>query len=77
MLTTLNMQNATVVAWDRLTPPGTNYDLAANSDHLKTRTINLAEAMGTWDFDTNRQRDDEVWGISTLMSAGTVLNGGN
>ena len=77
-LSNSTVESATVVAWDRLTPPGTNYDLATNTSQLKTRTaVNLAEAMPAWDFDTNRQRNDEVWGISTLMPAPTVLNGGN
>jgi prepilin-type N-terminal cleavage/methylation domain-containing protein len=76
-LGTTTVQNATVIAWEKDTPPSANYDISTNSDHFKTRTINLAEAMSAWDFDTNRQRYDEVWGIATLMTAPTVLNGGN
>jgi prepilin-type N-terminal cleavage/methylation domain-containing protein len=74
-LTSTTVQNATVIAWEKDTPPAQNYNITGTT--LKTRTINLAEAMPAWDFDTNRQRYDEVWGITTLMDNADVLNGGN
>jgi hypothetical protein len=73
----LSAETLEAVSWPKAGPnPSANYDIAANSDHFKMRTgLNLHAAMEPWDFDTNRQKYDEVWGID-LMNSNRVLNGG-
>ena len=65
------------VSWPKAGPkPTTNYDIATNAEHFKVRTgLNLHAAMEPWDYDTNRNRNDELWGID-LMNSNHVLNGG-
>ena len=73
----LSADTLTAVAWSPSgTAPSASYDITTNADHYKTRTgLKLGEAMEPWDFDTNKQRDDEVWGLD-LMNSNNVLNGG-
>lgn len=73
----LSADTLEAVSWPKAGPkPTTNYDIAGNADHFKVRTgLNLHEAMEPWDYDTNRNRNDEVWGID-LMNSNRVLNGG-
>jgi prepilin-type N-terminal cleavage/methylation domain-containing protein len=65
------------VSWPKSGPaPAANYGITANGDHFKVRSdLRLHAAMEPWDFDTNRERDDELWGID-LMNSNHVLNGG-
>ncbi len=65
------------VSWAKKGPkPTTDYDIAANADHFKVRAgLKLNKAMESWDYDTNRDRYDELWGID-LMNSNSVLNGG-
>lgn len=75
--TRLSADTLEAVSWPKDGPkPSANYDIAANADHFKVRSgLNLHAAMEIWDFDTNRQRADEVWGID-LLNSNRVLNGG-
>lgn len=73
----LSADDLEAVSWPKEGPkPTANYNITNNDDHFKVRTgLNLHEAMEPWDYDTNRNRDDEVWGID-LMNSNSVLNGG-
>ncbi len=76
---TLNGENLEAVSWPKEGPnPPTNYTIrgaGANADHFKIRTnLGLCSPMAPWDYDTNRQRYDEVWGIN--LNNNGVLNGG-
>ncbi len=72
----LSAETLEAVSWDSLNPPSANYGITANSDNYRVRTdLKLGKAMPAWDFDTTRQRDDDVWGID-LMNSNHVLNGG-
>jgi prepilin-type N-terminal cleavage/methylation domain-containing protein len=73
----LSAETLEAVSWPKDGPaPSANYDIAGNADAYKVRTaLKLDAAMETWDFDTNRQKYDEVWGID-LMNSNHVLNGG-
>ena len=73
----LSADNLEAVSWPKNGPkPSANYNITTNVDHYKVRTgLNLHEAMETWDYDTNRQRYDEVWGID-IANSNHVLNGG-
>ncbi|GAB6096241.1 hypothetical protein JCM14469_24940 [Desulfatiferula olefinivorans] len=72
----LSADNLAALAWHKDNAPGTNYDMNANNDHYRHRTnLKLGDAMEPWDFDTTRQRFDDVWGID-LMNSNNVLNGG-
>ena len=71
-LTTL--QDMTAVAWEKGAKPSTNYDIAGNTEGYKVRQLNLTKAQETWEFRTNRDRDDEVWGLD--LNNGDQLNGG-
>ncbi len=56
--------------------PSANYNITTNTANFKVRTdLGLHKAMEAWDFDTNRERYDELWGID-LMNSNHVLNGG-
>jgi len=65
------------VSWAKEGPkPSTDYDISGNTDHFKVRVgLDLHKAMEAWDYDTNRDRYDELWGID-LMNSNNVLNGG-
>jgi prepilin-type N-terminal cleavage/methylation domain-containing protein len=73
-----NLETITAVSWDKRNgAPAANYDLIGDSANLnlKTRTVlDLHKAMDSWDFDTNRQRYDEVWGLD--LNGNDILNGG-
>ncbi|WP_300672561.1 type II secretion system protein [Desulfoluna sp.] len=58
------------VSWPKKGPqPSKPYNITGNTSHFKVRTgLNLHEAMEPWDYDTNRQRYDEVWGIDLANS---------
>lgn len=73
----LPMTPLVAVSWAKKGPkPTANYNIANNDDHFKVRTgLNLHKAMEAWDYDTNRNRYDEIWGID-LMNSNDVLNGG-
>jgi prepilin-type N-terminal cleavage/methylation domain-containing protein len=73
----LSAEGLEALSWPKEGPkPGTNYDIAANDNGFKVRDhLNLHAAMEPWDYDTNRQRYDEVWGID-LANSNHVLNGG-
>jgi len=73
----LSTDDLEAVSWPKEGPkPTKDYDIAGNADHFKVRTgLNLHEAMEPWDYDTNRNRNDEVWGID-LANSNHVLNGG-
>jgi prepilin-type N-terminal cleavage/methylation domain-containing protein len=73
----LSAETLKAVSWPKDGPkPSANYNIAENDDHFKVRSgLNLHAAMETWDFDTNRQRSDEVWGID-LLNSNDILNGG-
>ncbi len=75
--TALSSDDLEAVSWPKGgTTPSTNYGITANADHFKVRNgLGLGDAMAVWDFDTNRQRYDEIWGID-IMNANHVLNGG-
>ena len=70
----LKLDALEAVSWPKEGPkPTKEYDIAGNADHFKVRTeLNLHEAMEPWDYDTNRNRNDEVWGID-LMNSDSVL----
>eukprot|EP00831_Metopus_contortus_P036869 TRINITY_DN2909_c0_g1_i3.p1 TRINITY_DN2909_c0_g1~~TRINITY_DN2909_c0_g1_i3.p1 ORF type:complete len:495 (-),score=95.84 TRINITY_DN2909_c0_g1_i3:1568-3052(-) len=74
----LNDDALQAVSWPKGgTTPSTNYDISANDEHFKVRTgLKLGEAMAAWDYDTNRDRYDEIWGID-LITAKNTLNGGS
>jgi prepilin-type N-terminal cleavage/methylation domain-containing protein len=73
----LSADTLSAVSWPKDGPkPSPDYDISANNDHFKVRAgLKLHEAMASWDFDTTRQRHDEVWGID-LNNSNNVLNGG-
>ena len=73
----LSANTLEAVSWSKKGPkPTTNYGITANADHFKIRTgLNLHSAMEPWDYDTNRNRYDEIWGID-LNNSNHVLNGG-
>jgi prepilin-type N-terminal cleavage/methylation domain-containing protein len=73
----LSSDDLEAVSWPKDGPaPSTNYGITANDEHFKVRSgLKLGDAMEPWDYDTNRQRYDEVWGID-IMNANHVLNGG-
>lgn len=73
----LSADTLEAVSWPKAGPkPTANYDITANGEHFKVRTgLGLAAAMEPWDYDTNRNRNDEVWGID-LMNSNNHLNGG-
>ncbi len=74
---TLSSDDLKAVSWPQGgTAPSTNYNITNNTDHYKVRDgLGLGKAMEPWDFDTNRQRYDEVWGVD-IMNGNNVLNGG-
>ena len=73
----LSSDDLQAVSWPKSGPnPPTDYDINTNSEHFKVRnSLKLDQAMAPWDFDTNRQRYDEVWGLD-LANSNNVLNGG-
>ena len=73
----LSADTLEAVSWPKKGPkPTANYDITANADHFKIRTnLDLHKAMESWDYDTNRDRHDELWGID-LLNSNHVLNGG-
>ena len=73
----LSADTLEAVSWPKEGPkPSAIYDIALNADHFKVRTgLNLYEAMEPWGYDTNRNRNDEVWGID-LINPNHKLNGG-
>lgn len=73
----LSADDLEAVSWPKAGPkPTANYNITNNDDHFKVRTgLGLAAAMEPWDYDTNRNRNDEVWGID-LANSDHVLNGG-
>jgi prepilin-type N-terminal cleavage/methylation domain-containing protein len=68
------LKNMTAVAWQKGVKPTTNYDIAGNTEGYKIRIMNLTKAQETWEFRTNRDRNDEVWGLD--LNKSTTLNGG-
>jgi len=73
----LSADTLEAVSWPKAGPkPSATYNITTNKDHFKVRTsLNLHEAMEPWDYDTNRNRNDEVWGID-LMNSDSKLQGG-
>jgi len=73
----LSVDALEAVSWPKKGPkPGMNYNISNNTAHFKVRKgLNLHEAMEPWDYDTNRRRYDELWGID-LANSNNVLNGG-
>ena len=73
----LSADTLEAVSWPKAGPkPTTAYNITDNDDHFKVRTgLNLHAAMEPWDYDTNRNRNDEVWGID-LINPNHKLNGG-
>lgn len=65
------------VSWPKTGPkPSADYNITNNDDNFKVRSdLDLHLAMEPWDYDTNRQRYDEVWGID-LANSDHVLQGG-
>ena len=72
-------RNVTVVAYnDGDLPAAANYNIATNSELLKVRTINVAEAQEAWDFATvcpeghmYPEDDNEFWGVD-IDADGTI-----
>jgi prepilin-type N-terminal cleavage/methylation domain-containing protein len=77
-LTYATLETITAVSWDKRNgAPGADYNFGTDPSNLnlKTRTgLDLHKAMDSWDFDTNRQRYDEVWGLD--LNGNDILNGG-
>lgn len=73
----LSADDLEAVSWPKGgTTPSANYNITNNDDNFKVRNgLGLGDAMEPWDFDTNRQRYDEVWGVD-IMNANHTLNGG-
>lgn len=73
----LSADDTQALSWPKGgTTPSLNYDIDANDEHFKVRTgLKLTEAMEPWDYDTNRQRYDEIWGID--LGGNSMLLGGS
>lgn len=73
----LSASDTQAVSWAKGgTTPTANYDIDGNGEHFKVRELlGLTEAMEVWDYDTNRQRYDELWGVD--LGGDSVLTGGN
>ena len=71
------LQSLTAISWPKAGPkPSTNYDMAGNADNFKIRELNLVAPQEAWEYLTNRNRNDEIWGLNLHGPGVDILQGG-